>query len=193
MLEGAKNSERSVQDISGIQDALILLKNTPTANTSIRSNANLSLISLSQIGAVFSESLGGGDPQEYQITSTGGATSITLNITQGGPISYRFAAFNSGSESSSILISSGVITTNGIIPLSSSLSTHILVVDPLGGDVRYTLDTKTTTTTPSSSSYRLERTVNGYKKDEGMYDVVHFIPKSRTNFDYGKMGMYLKD
>ncbi|HBB27019.1 TPA: hypothetical protein DCZ36_00795 [Candidatus Gracilibacteria bacterium] len=192
MLEGAKNSEKSMEDISRVQDALILLKNAPTARVVIDTNKNLSLVSLYQSGTVFTESLGGDSPQEYWLTSTGGANSITLNIALGGPVMYHIAAFNSGSEATSVLISSGVIATNGIIPLSSSQSTHILVIDPLGGYVQYALDKKTTTTIPASSSYRLESSTNGYKKDEGIYDIINFVPKSRSDFDYGKMGMYLK-
>lgn len=90
-------------------------------------------------------------------------------------------------------VSSGIVTTNSTISLSSSLNTHILVIDPLGGYVQCVLDKQTTAMIPPSSFYRLERTINGYKKDEGIYEVVNFIPKSRTNFDYGKMGMYLKE
>lgn len=106
---------------------------------------------------------------------------------------YHLAAFDSGAEATtSVFISSGVIATNGIIPLSSSQDTHILVIDPLGGYVQYALDTSTTTTIPASSSYRLDRGANRYEKDEGVYDIINFVPKSRSDFDYQKMGMYLK-
>lgn len=125
--------------------------------------------------------------------SSGGASSIALGIIEGGPASYRLAAFNSGSEASSIAVSSGTVTGNSTIPLSSSLNTHILTIDPMGGYVRYNLNTSTTNTIPSSSSYQLERDINGYKKNEGVYDIVNFIPKSRSGFNYQSMGMYLKE
>jgi hypothetical protein len=92
-----------------------------------------------------------------------------------------------------MLFSSGIITINSTIPLSSSLDTHILTIDPLGGQVQYTLDAHSSTLIPSSSSYRLERDIQGYKKDEWIYDIINFTPKSRTGIDYQKMGMYLKE
>ncbi|MDD5377491.1 MAG: hypothetical protein PHH16_05275 [Candidatus Gracilibacteria bacterium] len=194
MLEGADASEQNIRDISSIQDTLALLKGAPSATKPVDSNDALSLVSVNQSGTVFTGSLGGSGSQEYWITSTGGATSIVLDIALGGPVSYHLAAFNSGSEAiTSILISSGVIGTNSVINLSPSLDTHILVIDPLGTYVQYALDTKTTTTIPSSSSYRLERDTNGYTEEGGVYDIVNFKQRSRTGFDYGKMGMYLKE
>lgn len=195
ILEWAKDSEASTEDISSIQDTLILLKNAPSTIQSISTNPNLSLISLFQSGTIFTESLSGNDSREYWITSTGWANSITLNSISWGPIFYHLAAFNSGSEAGATIISSGIVSISSNIPLSSSHDTHILVIDSLGGQVQYSLDTKTTTTIPSSSSYRLERNINGYKKDEWMYDVINFTPKSRSTFgfDYQKMGMYLKE
>lgn len=47
-----------MEDISRVQDALILLKNAPTARVVIDTNKNLSLVSLYQSGTVFTESLG---------------------------------------------------------------------------------------------------------------------------------------
>ncbi|MDD2891617.1 MAG: hypothetical protein PHQ95_01510 [Candidatus Gracilibacteria bacterium] len=193
MMGGTKNSEENIRDISSIQDALILLKNTPTSVKTIESNKNLSFISLSQNNTLINESLNGDKSQEYWITSTGGSTSIALTMTSGGPISYHLAAFNSGSESSSTLISSGVVSTSTSIPLSPSLNTHILTIESLGGQVGYILDPSTSTIIPASTSYKLERDIQGYKVYEGIYDITHFIPKSRINFDYQKMGMYLKE
>ena len=71
MLEGAKNSEKHAEELSHTQDALILLKNTPSVLRSIETNEHLSFISLFQSGSIFTQSLGGSDPGEYWITSTG--------------------------------------------------------------------------------------------------------------------------
>lgn len=71
MLDGAKNSEQSIRDVSGIRDTLALLRNTPSASKSIGSSSNLSLVSLLQSGTILTESLGGTEPREYWITSTG--------------------------------------------------------------------------------------------------------------------------
>lgn len=58
MLDGAKNSEQSIRDVSGIRDTLALLRNTPSANSSIDSSESISLVSLNQSGTIFTESLG---------------------------------------------------------------------------------------------------------------------------------------
>ncbi|NDK19358.1 hypothetical protein GW819_00795 [Candidatus Gracilibacteria bacterium] len=192
MLGRARDSEQSIRDQSDKQDTLTLLRNAPTSIKTIDSNSNLTFVSLHQNGTVFSGALGGSGSEEYWITSTGGTNSISLNITQGGPVSYHLAVFNSGFEASSVLISSGIVMTTNTMNLSPSLNTHILVIESLGVNVQYTLDVNAATIIPTMSSYRLERDINGYKKDEGIYDIINFQLKSRAGFDYKKMGMYLK-
>lgn len=194
MFEWAKSSEASVEEISSIQDTLVLLKNAPSGTKTVDSNEHLSFQSLVQNGNVFSGTfLGNNDSEEYWLTSTGGAISLSLALHSGGPILYHIATFNSGSEVSATLLSSGVVTTSATIPLSPLLDTHILVLESLGGNTEYTLDGKTTTLSPSMTSYRLGRDIKGYTKDEWLYDVQHFAKKSRTHFEYGKMGMYLRE
>lgn len=193
MMGWTKNSEENIRDISSIQDTLILLKNTPTSIKTIESNKNLSFLSLSQNNTLITESLGWDKSQEYWITSTGWSTSIALTITLWWPVSYQLAAFNSGSESNSSLIFSGVVSTSTSILLSPSFNTHILVIESLGGQVWYTLNAEMSTIIPASTSYKLERDIQGYKVHEWVYDITHFIPRSRINFDYQKMGMYLKE
>lgn len=71
-----------MQDISSVQDALILLKNAPRELTIIDSNKNLALISTTQNGTIFTESLLQTGSQEYYITSTGGVNTVNVNISQ---------------------------------------------------------------------------------------------------------------
>ncbi len=191
MLEWAQDSEGVVQEASNIKDTLVLLNNKPYTRVVITANSNLSLVSSTKSGSVLTEELGGSEPKEYWVTSTGWATSFSLNILSRGPVSYHLAAFNSGSENTAIVVWSGVVTGNGTMSLSGTANTHILVIDPLGWYVRYSLDTGSGIVIPAVSSYTLERNINGYKQSEWIYEVVNFQPKSRSGFDYQKMGMYL--
>jgi len=61
---------------------LILLKNATKELTIIDSNQNLSLISTTQNGTIFTESLMETGSQEYYITSTGGANALDINIIE---------------------------------------------------------------------------------------------------------------
>lgn len=192
MLEWAKDSEQGTQEISDTQDALTRLKNTPSSSATIGNNENLSLISTNQSGTIITESLNGEDSREYLITSTLWATFMTLSVVSWGPVIYHTAAFDSWSESSATLVSSETVSDVQNIILSGSLDKHILAIESLGWDTKYTLDTSTTTIIPSSSLYTWERDINGYKMDMWTHKVVNFQPKSLL-INYQKMGMYLRE
>lgn len=70
-LERAQDSESDAVQMSSIQDALVSLKNAPSAIRTVSADDRISLVSLDQTGNVFLGSLGGYDPKEYWITSTG--------------------------------------------------------------------------------------------------------------------------
>jgi hypothetical protein len=195
MLEWTTNNEQNTKEISSIQDALVGLKNISSDNQVIRNNENLSFISTNQTGTILTSSIHWTYSQEYWITSTGWATYVSLSITSWEPILYHMAAFNSGSESSSSMISSWIIWLTQNINLSSLYNQHILVIEALGWDTQYAIDKQATTTIPSVNTYTLERDINGYKTNNGIYTLVNFVPRSRSLswFNYQKMGMYLKE
>jgi hypothetical protein len=157
----------------------------PSSSFHIEGNANISLVSLDYDGTAFSGNLGQSDTREFWITSTGSATALDLTVK--APIFYRIAAFQSGSESLASIVASGMVTSTDTIALSGSADGHILTLQSLAGYTTYSLADSGATIIPSSSLYRLERSIGSYDNLEGIYEVVNFTPKSYPGIPYGPL------
>ena len=191
-LEWAKGLEQSTRDISSRDDILVSLKTLPKSSTNTNTDESISLVSLSQSGNIWHENIDSNHSKEYWITQKDSTLTLSLDITEWGPVRYYLANFSSGSESSALLVSSWVVTSHASITPVGTWDQSILVIEGLGGHTRYILDTDTATTLASVSSYEQIRTINGYSKKEWIYEVVHFTPKSRAGFPYESLWMYLK-
>jgi hypothetical protein len=193
LLKTTQWEEKSIQDISRREDALNQVMQEPKENIILESLWGYSLVSLTQNENTFTKTIHTIESDEYWITASGGSSEIALNIEAWWPLSYKLAAFQSGAEDRASLVASGIITNDSTLSLSGAADQHILVIEGLGWQTKYRLNGNNTTLLPDTTTYRTERDINGYKKYEGIYDIAHFTPKSRTGIVYQNLGMYLKE
>ncbi|MDP2103707.1 MAG: hypothetical protein Q8K26_02185, partial [Candidatus Gracilibacteria bacterium] len=136
-LEKTVTTENSVRDQSTLKDIFARLKNNPVSTPEgLPSDVSLGAFDFNDTS--FSGSLGLNEVREYWVTAAGGGP-LTLTISEGGPVFYRLAAFNSGAESSAAIFSSGLVTNTSTITLSGLTDRHILTIESLANQAKYTL------------------------------------------------------